>query len=191
MLDSDLLLDAYKSTYFPMAEPDTGEIFWYSPDPRAVFDLYELRPSHSLKSILKKNIFEFRINSAFAEVIEACSKREDTWISKEIIESYINLHELGYAHSVEAYYDNELAGGLYGVSIGGAFFGESMFYRISNASKAAFFNLVERLKEREFILLDTQFLCEHTKELGAIEISKGSYMEILEQAIALPRRFSD
>ncbi|MGA2298195.1 MAG: leucyl/phenylalanyl-tRNA--protein transferase [FCB group bacterium] len=191
MLDPDMLLDAYKSTYFPMAEPDTGEIFWYSPDPRAVFDLYELQPPRSLRKILNKNIFEFRINSAFVEVIEACGKREDTWISNEIIESYINLYELGFAHSVEAYYEGELAGGLYGVSIGGAFFGESMFYRVSNASKAAFFHLVARLIEREFILLDTQFLCEHTKELGAIEISKGSYMEILEQAIALPRRFVD
>ncbi|MBM2814086.1 MAG: Leucyl/phenylalanyl-tRNA--protein transferase [Ignavibacteria bacterium] len=185
------VLNAYKNGYFPMAEPETGEIYWYSPDPRAIFPLGTLNSPRLIKQIIKHGIFNFKIDTVFGEVIEACARRDDSWISDEIIRLYRKLHEAGYAHSVEAWHEGELVGGLYGVSIGGAFFGESMFYKISNASKACFYVLCEHLKKRNFILLDSQFMNYFTQSLGAIEIPKRDYILTLKKALQLQVGFND
>lgn len=185
IIPPQLLIDAYKNGFFPMADPDTGEIEWYSPNPRAIFPIYQIKPSHSTKKILKRAIFEVQFDTCFECVIIGCSNRPDSWINDVIINSYINLHKLGFAHSVETYKDGKLVGGLYGVAIGGAFFGESMFSLISNASKVAFYHLIEHLKKKGFVLLDSQFINEHTKLLGAIEIPMYQYLKILKHAVSL------
>ncbi|MGB9771049.1 MAG: leucyl/phenylalanyl-tRNA--protein transferase [Candidatus Kapaibacteriota bacterium] len=184
IISPQLLLEAYQNGFFPMADPDSGEIEWFFPFVRAIFPIYSITPSHSMRRILKKNIFEVRINTSFEKVIMACANRPDTWINDVIINSYINLHKLGYAHSFETFKDGKLVGGLYGVSIGAAFFGESMFSLVSNASKVAFYHLVEHLKAKNFVLLDSQFINEHTKMLGAIEIPRNQYLKILKYAIS-------
>lgn len=183
IISPQILIDAYVNGWFPMADPDTGEIEWFSPLRRAIFPIYSIKPSHSMKQILKKKIFEVRIDTCFENVIMGCANRPDTWINDVLINSYINLHHLGYAHSVETYKDGQLVGGLYGVAIGAAFFGESMFSLVSNASKVAFYHLIEHLKARNFILLDSQFINEHTKMLGAIEIPRYQYIKILKHAV--------
>lgn len=184
IIEPQLLIDAYCSGFFPMADPETGRIHWYSPDPRAIFPIYSIKPSHSMRQILKKNIFKTKIDTNFEKVILECANRPDSWINDIIINSYINLFKLGYAHSVETYLDDELVGGLYGVSINAAFFGESMFSKVSNASKVAFYHLIEHLKQKNFILLDSQFINPHTKMLGAIEIPRSQYLKILKFAIS-------
>mgnify|MGYP001125021502 CR=1 FL=1 len=184
LIDPQLLLDAYRSGFFPMADPETGKIHWFSPDPRAIFPIYSLKPSHSTRQILKKNIFEVRFDTNFEKVILECANRPDSWINEVIINSYINLYRLGFAHSVEAYIDGKLVGGLYGVSICAAFFGESMFSKVSNASKVAFYHLIEHLKSKNFVLLDSQFINPHTQMLGAIEIPRSQYLKILKFAIS-------
>lgn len=184
IIEPQLLIDAYCSGFFPMADPETGRIHWYSPDPRAIFPIYSIKPSHSMRQILKKNIFRTKIDTNFEKVILECANRPDSWINDIIINSYLNLFKLGYAHSVETYLDDELVGGLYGVSIKAAFFGESMFSKVSNASKVAFYNLIEHLKQKNLILLDSQFINPHTKMLGAIEIPRSQYLKILKFAIS-------
>src|SRR5437870_5111701 len=154
MIDPDLLLQAYRLGVFPMALPN-DEIGWFSPDPRTILPLDEFHVPHGLRRERRQRAFEIRINSSFREVIQACAARPDTWINDEIIESYMRLHELGFAHSLETWLENKLVGGLYGVAIGGAFFGESMFHRITGASKVALWALIERLRARKFTLLDT------------------------------------
>lgn len=167
-----------------MADPaENNEVYWYSPDPRAIFDLDNFHISHSLEKKIRSGKFIFKINGNFPEVIRQCSQRKDTWISEDIIESYVNLLNLGYAYSFESYYEGNLAGGLYGVAIGGAFFGESMFHIVTDASKAALYFLVNTLKEKGFELLDTQYTTEHLKKFGVIEISKNEYMQKLESAL--------
>lgn len=183
ILDPQFLLTAYCSGYFPMAESKTGAISWYSPDPRAIFELDDFRISRSLHQTLKKKLFEIRLNSGFEEVIRSCGKRDETWISEEIVQSYLELHRLGFAHSVEAWKGGKLSGGLYGVSMGGAFFGESMFSRERDASKVALAALIQRLKERGFELLDTQFITPHLRRLGASQISRIEYLKRLQKAI--------
>jgi len=168
---------------------ENGEIAWFSPDPRGIILLDAFHIPHGLKRALKKGVFEIRVNTAFEEVIRACGERAETWISEEIVESYVNLHRLGFAHSVEAWLDNELAGGLYGVSLSGAFFGESMFHRVTDASKVALVGLVNRLNERGFHLLDTQYVTSHLKIFGAVEISRSKYLRLLKQALALECKF--
>lgn len=185
IIDPDILLNAYRNGYFPMADPETGKIYWYSPNPRAIFDLNNFHIPKSLKKKINANIFEFKINHNFSKVINFCAQRKETWISKEIIESYILLNKLGYAYSFETYYKNELAGGLYGVAIGGAFFGESMFYKITDASKAALVFLVETLKKCGYILLDTQYITNHLTKFGAIEITKNEYLMLLKNALEI------
>ena len=133
---------------------------------------------------------EIRINTCFAEVMRACAARPDTWINDEIVASYVRLHELGFAHSLETWSANELVGGLYGVAIGGAFFGESMFHHTTGASKVALWELVERLRAREFTLLDTQWLTPHLAQFGAREIPRPLYLHLLQGAIELPRTFA-
>ena len=190
MIPADLLLHAYRSGAFPMAVP-SREIAWFSPDPRAIIPLDEhFHIPHGLQRTLKKNLFEIRINTAFEDVMRGCAEREDTWISNEIFVSYANLHMLGHAHSVEAWREGRLAGGLYGVAIGGAFFGESMFHRATGASKIALWALIERLRTRKFTLLDTQWLTPHLEQFGAKEIPRRLYLHLLNGAIDLPRNFT-
>jgi leucyl/phenylalanyl-tRNA--protein transferase len=164
-------------------------IEWFSPDPRAVLPLEEMHIPHALRRTVERKLFEMRINTSFSEVIRACAKREDTWITRDIMKSYERLHELGHAHSVEAWRDGKLAGGLYGVAIGGAFFGESMFHRVTDASKVSLVSLVERLRSRKFVLLDTQWVTPHLAQFGVIEISRALYLRTLARSIDLPRSF--
>jgi leucyl/phenylalanyl-tRNA--protein transferase len=168
---------------------DDGVIEWFSPDPRAILPLNNFHLPHSLKRQVRKKVFEIRIDNRFIEVIRACAKREDTWINDEIIESYEALHEIGFAHSVEAWRENKLAGGLYGVAIGGAFFGESMFHRVTDASKVALAALVEHLRTKKFALLDTQWLTPHLRQFGGVEISRSHYLRMLRRAVELPIKF--
>ncbi len=189
LLDPEFLLIAYCSGYFPMADPKTGEIGWYSPNPRAIFELSEFKIPRSLRQTLKKNIYEIRVNTRFEEVIRGCADREETWISEEIAQTYLELHRLGFAHSVESWKNGILAGGLYGVAMGGAFFGESMFNRERDASKVALVHLVERMKERKFELLDTQWMTPHLGQLGAKEITREEYLKRLEKAVAKKCQF--
>lgn len=168
---------------------ENDSIEWFSPDPRAILPLENFHVPHALRRLVRKNVFETTIDGAFSKVIEACAKREDTWINREIIESYTRLHEIGHAHSVEAWMEGRLAGGLYGVAVGGAFFGESMFHRVTDASKLALVALVEHLRARKFALLDTQWLTPHLRQFGAIEISRNDYLRLLHRAVDLPCKF--
>ncbi len=183
MIAPEFLLEAYRRGIFPMAMDD-GEIGWFSPDPRAIIPLDDhFHIPHGLRRALKRNRFELRFDTVFGEVMHACADRGETWISGEIIETYCELHRLGFAHSVEAWLDGELVGGLYGVSLGGAFFGESMFHRHTDASKIALVALVERLRERGYKLLDTQWLTPHLQTFGACEISRAAYLRRLAAAM--------
>ena len=191
MLDAHQLLAAYCKGIFPMAEGQRGDIGWYSPDPRAIIPLDErFHVPHGLRRALKKNLFEITVDREFEAVMRECAKRgEGTWISDEIVESYCNLHRLGYAHSVEARLDGKLAGGLYGVHIGGAFFGESMFHRATDASKVALVTLVERLRAGGFALLDTQWTTPHLAQFGTMEIPRREYLRLLKKAVTLDCKF--
>lgn len=191
IIESELLLAAYASGYFPMADSRFGNIRWFSADPRAIIPLNTFKVSRSLKQTIKKRIFEIRLNTAFEAVIRNCAARDETWISQEIVQSYLELHHRGYAHSVEAWHEKILAGGLYGVALGGAFFGESMFSRQHDASKVALVSLVNRLKERGFELLDTQFITPHLSRFGTIEIPKTEYIQMLKSAIRKQTSFID
>ncbi|MCF2491285.1 leucyl/phenylalanyl-tRNA--protein transferase [Dyadobacter sp. CY347] len=192
-ISTDDLLNGYINGIFPMAEAD-GTIYWYSPNPRAIIPIETYKPSKSLRPVLNKKYFEIRVNWDFEGVMRGCATprttEPGTWISEEIIASYTALHELGYAHSVEAYRENKLIGGLYGVSINGVFFGESMFSFESNASKVAFHYLIQILRMNRFALLDTQFINDNVLRYGAIEIPRDAYLDQLQQALKLKRRFS-
>lgn len=172
-----------------MADGKDGDIHWFSPERRGIIPLDGLKIARSLHQTLKKNIFEVRFNTDFQGVIRGCAAREDVWISETIIESYTRLYELGFAHSVESWSDGKLVGGLYGVAIGGAFFGESMFSRKTDASKIALVHLVKRLNDRGFTLLDTQYVNTHLATLGCIEISKQEYLKQLHSALKLQCTF--
>jgi leucyl/phenylalanyl-tRNA---protein transferase len=189
IIPASLLLEGYCTGIFPMAM-ESGEIGWFSPDPRGIIPIDGFHVPHGLLRTVKKKRYEVRINSAFESVMRACADRSETWISEEIIASYINLHRLGFAHSVETWFNEELVGGLYGVSIAGAFFGESMFHKMTDASKVALFALVERLRDRGFRLLDSQYVTGHLKTFGAVEIPRPEYMRLLKQAIALDCKFA-
>ena len=188
MIPPDLLLQGYRLGVFPMAMEDDA-IEWFSPDPRGILPLEQFHVPHALDRVLRRKIFEIRIDQSFTKVIEACAAREDTWINREIIESYTRLHELGHAHSVEAWKHGKLVGGLYGVAIGGAFFGESMFHRVTDASKIALVALIEHLRGRKFSLLDTQWLTPHLQQFGGIEVSRSHYLRLLRRAVELPQKF--
>lgn len=190
-LTPELVLEAYRIGAFPMADED-GEIAWFSPDPRCIFPLDRFHVTRSLRQTIRRRVFEVRINTAFDEVIATCANRDEgTWISDELMAVYRVLHRRGYAHSVESWRAGELAGGLYGVAIGGAFFGESMFTRVNDASKVALVALVERLRRRGFVLLDTQWNTPHLARFGAREIGRAAYLRRLRLALALPCRFAD
>lgn len=193
-LTADDLIYGYINGIFPMADAD-GTLYWYSPDPRAVIPIETYKPSKSLRPVLNKKQFEIRINADFEQVMRHCalprSADDSTWISEEIIEAYTTLHQMGLAHSVETYMDDRLVGGLYGVSLGTAFFGESMFHHVDNASKVAFHYLILTLREQKFELLDTQFINDNVRRFGAIEIPKNQYIKKLKQALKRKARFSE
>jgi leucyl/phenylalanyl-tRNA--protein transferase len=188
-ISTEELLSGYINGIFPMADED-GMIYWYAPVP---IDTYKC--SKSLRPILNKGYFQIKINQNFEQVMRGCASPrfvgDSTWISDEIIQMYTSLHTEGFAHSVEAYLDEKLVGGLYGVSIGGVFFGESMFSLVSNASKVAFHYLIQILRASKFELLDTQFINDNVKRYGAIEIPRDEYMDRLDKGIRLKRFFNE
>jgi leucyl/phenylalanyl-tRNA--protein transferase len=191
-LDWQDVLNGYSMGIFPMGEDD-GSISWYETTPRAILPI-ELQTSNikiprSLAQVIKKNEFEIKIDTAFERVIRYCAKRETTWINNLIIKAFTELYEQGHAHSIEAWLGGELAGGLYGVAYKGAFFGESMFYLVSNASKVAVVKLYDILKKNKYILLDIQMMTPHFKMMGAVDISKNDYHKILERAMSRECRF--
>jgi leucyl/phenylalanyl-tRNA--protein transferase len=193
VIDSDLLISAYASGWFPMALG--REIQWFSPDPRGIVPLDGFHVSRRLARVVRKGKFRIEIDRAFVEVMRACAADErdphdpGSWINDEIIHSYTALHERGVAHSVEAWKGATLAGGLYGVALGGAFFGESMFHHETDASKVALVALVERLRSRGFLLLDTQWVTPHLEQFGAIEIRRSDYLRHLDRSLRLDRTF--
>ena len=189
-IEPEFLLKAYQLGVFPMAMQD-GEIAWFSPDPRGIIPLDGFHIPHGLHRTLKKNPFEVRINTRFRQVMLGCADRNSTWIDDSILVSYCRLHEMGYAHSVETWQGHDLVGGLYGVVLGGAFFGESMFSRVTDASKVALVSLVERMRERGFQLLDTQWSTPPLTRFGCVEISRPRYMRLLEDALRADVRFVD
>jgi leucyl/phenylalanyl-tRNA---protein transferase len=183
------LLEAYATGFFPMS--DGGRIRWYSPNPRGILPLDRFHAPRRLARVVRGGRFEIRVDTAFRAVIEACAadRAEGSWISAEIVESYCALHEAGIAHSVEAWREGTLAGGLYGVALGGAFFGESMFHKATDASKVALAALVARLRERGFALLDIQWVTPHLETFGAIEIPRRRYLMLLEEALRVSATF--
>jgi leucyl/phenylalanyl-tRNA---protein transferase len=186
VIDPDLLLRAYAIGVFPMSDSrDAEEIFWVEPRNRAILPLAGFRLARSLRKTLRAGAFEVTRDTAFAEVIRLCAKRQETWINDQIERSFVQLHELGFAHSVECRQDGELVGGLYGVRLGAAFFGESMFSSRTDASKVALAWLVARLKVGNYQLLDCQFMTEHLRSLGAIEISQKEYLDLLASALSV------
>lgn len=186
------VLNGYASGVFPMGDSD-NTVDWYEAEPRAIVPIKEkadeLKISRSLKQVLKKNIFEIKINTAFKDVIKKCSERRETWINKIIINVYTEMHRLGYAHSVEAWKDGKLSGGLYGVALRGAFFGESMFHIEPNASKVCVVKLYDVLKKNRYILFDIQMITPVFNSFGAIHISKLDYLEELSEAMKVTRKF--
>jgi leucyl/phenylalanyl-tRNA--protein transferase len=193
MIAVDALLSAYSSGWFPMAVAP-GDIRWYSPDPRGIIPLDTFHVSRRLARSIRSSRFEIRVDTSFRAVIQACAAREDSdgdWIDQEIVESYCALHERGDAHSVETWQDGVMVGGLYGVALGGAFFGESMFHRVNDASKAALAALVDRLRVRGYSLLDTQWVTGHLAQFGATEISRRRYLRMLDEALKIETSFGD
>ena len=194
-LSPQLLLRAYSMGIFPMAESqDDPTVFWVDPEIRGIIPLETFHVSKSLRKKIRSGTFEITCDTAFERVMRCCADhsetRTETWINDDIIHAYTELHEYGFAHSVEAWQDGELVGGLYGVSMGAAFFGESMFSRKTDASKVALVHLVARMKQGGFQLLDTQFVTDHLKRFGAVEIPARQYLELLEEALQQKAEFS-
>lgn len=190
LLTPDTLLAAYRRGYFPMADNREGdELHWYSPMRRGVIPLDDsFHVPRSLQKFIKRDPYEIRVDTAFGDVIRACAdarseKRQDTWINDMIIELYEELARRGDAHSVECWHEGKLVGGLYGVSIGGAFFGESMFSLMTHASKVALVHLVERLRRAGYKLLDAQYVNDHLRQFGIMEVPRAAYLESLENAL--------
>ena len=193
MIPADLLLSAYATGWFPMAvEP--GEIRWYSPDPRGILPLDAMHVPSRLARVVRQRRFEVSVDRDFLGVIRACADRRDeegSWIDEEIVQSYLELHRRGVAHSVEVRQAGTLVGGLYGVALHGAFFGESMFHRATDASKVALVALVERLRARGYVLLDIQWVTEHLSQFGAIEVPRRGYLRLLAEAMKVEAAFGD
>jgi len=187
IIPPDILLDFYRRGVFPMAM--NGELRLFSPDPRGVIPLEKFRIPHGSRKILRDSAWKVTVNGAFEEVVLGCAERDETWIDETIFGSYAELHHLGHAHSIEVWRDGELAGGLYGVAIGAAFCGESMFSHVPGASKVALANLVERLRGRGFMLLDTQWVTPHLEKFGACEIPRSEYLEQLAKAVEMKTSF--
>ena len=196
MIPSEVLVSAYASGWFPMAV-EAGEIRWYSPDPRGIIPLDAFHVPARLARVVRAGKFRVEIDRDFDAVIRACAvadRADDepgTWIDDEIIDSYCMLHRAGLAHSVEAWQQDRLVGGLYGVALGGAFFGESMFHRVTDASKVALVALIDRLRDRGYRLLDIQWVTPHLEQFAAIEVPRRTYLKMLEDAIAIDAEFSE
>ena len=192
-LSTERLLDAYRHGIFPWPAHSYEPMLWWSPDPRAMLPLDGVYVSRRLERRLRSGEFSIRRNTAFAEVIAACSvgpgREGGTWLTPEMIAAYTELHRLGHAHSVETWQNGELVGGVYGIAIGGLFAAESMFHRVRDASKAALVRLVEHLRERDYRLLDVQQWTPHTGSLGVVEISRQEYLARLAAAVDLPVAF--
>jgi leucyl/phenylalanyl-tRNA--protein transferase len=186
------VLNGYSMGIFPMGEED-GSISWYETSPRAILPIElfsnSIHVPRSLSQVLKKNVFQIKIDTVFDKVIRYCAQRESTWINGLIVKAFTELFENGYAHSVESWSNGRLVGGLYGVAYKGAFFGESMFYSLSNASKAAVVKLYEILKKNRYVLLDIQMMTPHFKTFGAVDVSKNDYHKLLERAMNNEREF--
>ena len=183
-LEPVVLINAYAQGIFPMADHN-GQLHWYAPDPRAILEHDNLHISRSLRATLRKGIYTVRMDTAFEAVMRCCADRDETWINEEFIKTYTYLHHIGFAHSVEAWQDGQLVGGLYGITLGGAFMGESMFSTATDASKVCLISLVTHLKARGYILHDTQFLTPHLATLGVTEIPRKSYERRLRAALKL------
>jgi leucyl/phenylalanyl-tRNA--protein transferase len=181
-LEPALLINAYAQGIFPMAD-EQGQIRWYAPDPRAILEHSNLHISRSLRATIRKGIYEVRIDTAFEEVMRSCANRAETWINEEFIKTYTYLHLADVAHSVEAWKDGRLVGGLYGVALGAAFMGESMFSSATDASKVCLVALVEHLQARGYVLHDTQFTTPHLMTLGVTEIPRRIYEKRLKEAL--------
>lgn len=188
IIPGELLVSAYANGWFPMAV-DGDEIRWFSPDPRGIIPLNTFHVSKRLARVIRKGTFRVEINRAFEAVMRACAEADrdpldpGTWINEEIIRSYCALHQRGIAHSVEAWIGDRLVGGLYGVALGGAFFGESMFHSETDASKVALAALVDHLRERGYLMLDTQWVTDHLLQFGAVEIPRWRYLQMLDEAL--------
>ena len=190
-LEPEVLLGAYAEGIFPMADEE-GRIMWFSPDPRAILPLDAFRVSRNLGRAYRSGKFAITVDRDFPAVIAACADRtEGTWISDDIVVAYTRLHEHGFAHSVETRLGGELVGGLYGVALGGAFFGESMFHQVTDASKVALIHLIERMAERGFSLLDVQFTTGHLQRFGAVEIPRDEYLRQLKFALSQSCHLAD
>ena len=187
-LDPIMTINAYAQGIFPMADR-YGRIRWYAPDPRAVLEHENLHISRSLHATIRKGIYDVSMDTAFETVMRCCADREETWINETFIHTYTQLHNAGFAHSVEAWKNGKLVGGLYGVALGGAFMGESMFSTMTNASKVCLVALVEHLRARGFVLHDTQFLTPHLASLGVTEIPRSLYEQRLREALRLECRW--
>lgn len=184
MLTAHQVLHGYTLGVFPMADPDEGNaIFWYEPEMRGIILPSEFRASKSLRLEYNKGKFDLRVNSDFEACMRYCADRHETWISDEIIEVYCALHDMGHGFSFEAWLDGEMVGGLYGIALGKAFFGESMFHRVSNASKVALMFLVNWMKANGFTLLDCQFITDHLRQFGAREVTQKEYLKMLKKAL--------
>ncbi len=181
MIPPELLLDFYRKGIFPMAVD--GEVRLFSPNPRGIIPLDGFRIPHGTRKTLKDPAWKLKLNTAFREVMLGCAERDETWIDEGIFQSYTALHDLGHAHSIEIWRDGCLAGGLYGVQIGGVFFGESMFHRVPGASKVAICRLVEMMRAGGFLLLDTQWVTSHLEKFGAKEIARSEYLDLLDAAL--------
>ena len=183
MIPPELLLDFYRKGIFPMAVD--GEVRLFSPNPRGIIPLDGFRIPHGTRKTLKDPAWKLKLNTAFREVMLGCAERDETWIDEGIFQSYTALHDLGHAHSIEIWRDGCLAGGLYGVQIGGVFFGESMFHRVPGASKVAICRLVEMMRAGGFLLLDTQWVTSHLEKFGAKEIARSEYLDLLNAALEI------
>lgn len=193
-LRADTLLCAYSVGIFPMAnDRDDEEIFWVEPKRRGVLPLDAFHVPRSLRKVVRRQLFEIRMDSDFEGVIRACAEsvptRPRTWLNDDLIDAYCDLAAAGHAHSVECWRDEQLVGGLYGVAMGAAFFGESMFSRAPSASKVALVHLVEHLRARRFTLLDSQFMTAHLRQFGGIEIERDQYRRLLRRALLQPAEF--
>ena len=188
-LNPELLHAAYSQGYFPMPDSDTGEILWFRPDPRAVIPLDGFHISRSLRRTLNKQHYEITRDKSFQDVVLGCASHPNTWINQEIIDVYGQMFNIGLAHSVEVWFNGSLVGGTYGLCLGGAFFAESKFHRMRDASKVALYHLVQHLRLSGFSLLECQFLTPHLKSLGAMEITDMEYIAQLNQALKFSPEF--
>ena len=189
LLKPENMLRLYASGAFPMADEKTNEINWYMPEIRTIIPLDNFNIPRSLKRYLENSDFEFKYDNDFLSIVKNCADRETTWISDKLIEAYLNLHKSGHIHTVETWRNGKLVGGLYGVTFRGAFFGESMFSKVEQASKAALVKLIERLNENNFMILDVQYMTEHLKMFGAEEITFKEYQQLLFKSYQRDCRF--